>query len=405
MTISSAMISENINEQIKGLDKYGAAKLVQTLPAVVAGNVLRSKRPDLALEIFSLLPEEQRTEVINQLPSEISAQWKVNKSYPAGSIGSMLEPAIAVFHPDTTVADTIDLLRPLVKKEFITYAYMVDDDKKLKGILVFRELLFAQKDQRLSEIMIKNPFSLNADDMLLDAMKEVLKMHFPVYPVVNKNGQLVGQIRGYQLFEAQAIEISAQAGTMVGVEKEEKLSTSWGRSFKYRHPWLQLNLLTAFLAGGVVGFFQDTLDQLVIMAVFIPVLSGQSGNTGCQSLAVTLRAMSLGEFKRGGASKAFVKEGILGLLNGSLVGISAAVGMYLLASSQGDPQALKLSLVVFVAMTGSCIISGISGAVVPLALRRFGADPATASSIFLTSITDIVSIGLLLYLAQTFINV
>jgi magnesium transporter len=129
------------------------------------------------------------------------------------------------------------------------------------------------------------------------------------------------------------------------------------------------------------------------------VLSGQSGNTGCQTLAVTLRGLTLGELRRGSARRLVLKEGLLGVLNGALVGVSAAVGMYVVARTQGNPSALLLSLVVLLAMVGSCLVSGLAGALIPLSLRRLGADPATASSIFLTTATDVASMGLFLGLA------
>jgi magnesium transporter len=185
---------------------------------------------------------------------------------------------------------------------------------------------------------------------------------------------------------------------MVGVEKEERLGTPWWRCLRFRHPWLQLNLLTAFLAAAVVGVFQDTLDQLVVLAVFLPVLAGQSGNTGCQALAVSLRGITLGELDPSRARSVVGKEALLGFMNGSLVGVSAGVGMFVLANAQDNPAALELALVVLVAMIGSCTVSGICGAIVPLTLRRLGADPATASSIFLTTATDVVSMGLFLAL-------
>jgi magnesium transporter len=125
---------------------------------------------------------------------------------------------------------------------------------------------------------------------------------------------------------------------MVGVTKEERLSTPWPRSLLARHPWLQLNLLTAFVAAGVVAIFQHTLDKLVILAVFLPVLAGQAGNTGCQTLAVALRGMTLGEFKSGKERALVLKEGLLGLVNGILVGISAGVGMYIFAAMQPPPE-------------------------------------------------------------------
>jgi magnesium transporter len=247
--------------------------------------------------------------------------------------------------------------------------------------------------------MLRDPFALRPETPLMDALRAVLSRHYPVYPVCDEGGRLVGIVRGQTLFEQQAFEISAQAGTMVGVEKEERLTTPWWRSLRSRHPWLQLNLLTAFVAAAVVGYFQDTIDKIVVLAVFLPVLAGQSGNTGCQALAVTLRGMTLGELDAAKVRPLIMKEAWLGFLNGVLVGLSAGIGMWVVARAQQNEDALLLALVTMAAMIGSCICSGISGAIVPLTLRRLGADPATASSIFLTTATDVASMGLFLGLA------
>src|SRR5213075_2588869 len=178
------------------------------------------------------------------------------------------------------------------------------------------------------------PFALQGSLPLMDAMKLVLDRHYPVYPVVDAEKRLVGLLRGQSMFEAQAIEISLQAGSMVSLEKEERVATHWWRSMKLRHPWLQFNLLTAFLAAAVVGLFQDTLDRLVILALFLPVLAGQSGNTGCQALAVTLRGMTLGELKPGAERRMVSKEAWLGCLNGVGVGVAAGIGMFITAAGQ-----------------------------------------------------------------------
>jgi len=150
----------------------------------------------------------------------------------------------------------------------------------------------------------------------------------------------------------------------------------------------------------VVGVFENVLDQIVLLAVFLPVLAGQSGNTGCQALAVTLRAATLGELRDGREWTALVKEATLGLLNGALVGLTAGAGMVVYAHMVGSPVPWTLGAIVLFAMIGSCIVSGACGALIPTALMRFGADPATASSIFLTTATDVVSMGLFLGLAS-----
>ncbi|MBF0270103.1 MAG: response regulator [Alphaproteobacteria bacterium] len=204
--------------------------------------------------------------------------------------------------------------------------------------------------------------------------------------------------------QKRSAELSLLPGAMVGVEKEERLSTKWIRSLWLRHPWLQINLLTAFAAGAVVSLFQGTIDRLLILTIFLPVLAGQSGNTGSQALAITLRGFTLGDMQPGRELVLVRKEALLGLLNGALVGFVAAVGMYLVAKTQNSPNAFMLAFVVQLAMIGSCVISGICGAIVPLVLRRFGADPVTASSIFLTTATDIASMGMLLGLATLIVK-
>jgi magnesium transporter len=138
---------------------------------------------------------------------------------------------------------------------------------------------------------------------------------------------------------------------------------------------------------------------MVILALFLPVLAGQSGNTGCQALAVTLRGLTLGELRPGMERALVAKEALLGLMNGMFVGVTAGIGMYIVARAQGNPAPMALAGIVALAMTGSCVVSGISGALIPLTLRRVGADPATASSIFLTTATDVASMGLFLGLA------
>ncbi len=203
--------------------------------------------------------------------------------------------------------------------------------------------------------------------------------------------------------QQRSIELSLQPGDMVGVEKEERIATHWCRSLRLRLPWLQINLLTAFAAAAVVGLFQDTIDRLLILTIFLPVLADQSGNTGSQALAITLRGITLSELESGKEMRLVRKEALLGLLNGACVGLVAAVGMYVVAISQQLPGAAMLGAVVFLAMTGSCVISGICGAIVPLILKRLGTDPVTASSIFLTTVTNVTSMGMLLGLATVLV--
>lgn len=380
-----------------------AAALLAEYPATQIAAVLHDLNPALTQDILAELPGGLVDGILQATSPALANQWRINQPYGTGSIGRMMEPVRAVFRPDLSVRDTIEQLRPLVRTSFITYGYVTDTGGRLLGLITMRDLLFAADDVQLESIMLRNPFVLAPTLQLADAMKLVLDRHYPVYPVCDDNGVLLGLVRGQAMFEEQAFVITAQVGSMVGVEKEERLATPLKNSFRFRHPWLQINLATAFVAGAVVAIFQDTVDRLVILALFLPVLAGQSGNTGCQALAVTLRGMTLGELKAGAERALVMKEASLGALNGAFTGLVAALGMFIVATYQHNPDALLLSLVVWIALVGSCIASGISGAMVPLTLKRFGFDPATASSIFLTTATDVVSMGLLLGLAALLI--
>jgi magnesium transporter len=391
--------SEQLAVSISRLGKAEAADALEALDPTVAAEVLQAINPSVVGDIIPELEDEARDELFAAAPEGVTKQWSLNLSFPEGSVGRLMEMPPLVFRPDETVGHASDRVRGVPRTTFFTYAFVLDRERRLVGVCTMRDLLAADDAALLQDIMLRDLYSLQPSTPLDVAMKSVVHRHYPVYPVCDDVGRFLGQVRGSAMFQEQAVEISAQPGQMVGVNEEERLMTPWPRSLKFRHPWLQLNLLTAFLAAGVVGFFQGTLDQMVILALFLPVLAGQSGNTGCQALAVTLRGMTLGELDAGAGRKLVAKEALLGIMNGFLVGLVAGAGMYFVATQQGNPNALALAGIVVVAMMGSCVISGISGALIPLTLQRVGADPATASSIFLTTATDVASMGMLLGLA------
>ena len=394
----------DLNDEIKSRSDTGAAEKLRHLSGDEIARKLMQLSPGFAQDVLAALPNDARERATSAAPGDVARQWQRNALYDPGTVGRLMEPVVAAFPPGIKVGDTIEALRELVSRALITYVYVVNDEDHLLGIVTMRDLLFSPHERTLEQVMLRGAFALHSAMPMKDAMRLVLDRHYPVYPVVDAEQRLIGLVRGQAMFEAQAIEITLQAGSMVGLEKEERLGTPWFRSLKLRHPWLQLNLLTAFLAAAVVGLFQDTLDRLVILALFLPVLAGQSGNTGCQALAVTLRGMVLGELKPGTERPLISKEVWLGFLNGAGVGLAAALGMYITATGQNKAQPVMLAFVVFLAMIGACIASGLSGAMIPLTLKRFGFDPATASSIFLTTATDVVSMGMLLGLATLLVR-
>jgi magnesium transporter len=385
--------------RIRSLPAPEAAALIERTPPAEAVQALQEINPGMAACILRQLESAPRRFLAASAPPQLAEQWKRNTRYPHGTIGEMMEPPISVFEAAMTVGAAIDELRPLVQATLVTYVYVVDAASHLVGLVTMRDLLFNDRAQTLGEVMLREPFTLSPELKVQDAMKLTVNRHFPQYPVCDAEGKLVGVVRGAALFELEAFEITAQAGSMVGVEKEERISTPIGQSFRFRTPWLLGNLVTAFAAGGVVAYYQGTLDRLVILATFVPVLMGQCANTGCQSLAVTVRGITLGEIGTGAGRQLVTKEMLLGFANGAMAGVLCGLAMYFYALAEGSPHALKLALVVNAAMIASSALSGVSGALVPLALKRLGADPATASSIVVTTATDVSSVGLLLALA------
>jgi magnesium transporter len=387
--------------QVARLDTQSAIEELDAHEPAAAARALSGLPPGRANSILSAMSEESRDRILDAAPS---GSWIDALRYPEGTVGRLLEEPPAVFRVGTSVATAIDVLRETIRQRMVVYLFVVDSANRLIGVTAFRELLYADRSQTLDQVMLRAPFFLRPDMTLVQAMREVVTRHYPVYPVCEEDGTLVGQVRGQTLFEQQAFEISAQAGAMVGVEREERLATPLLRSFKFRHPWLQINLLTVFISAAVVGAFQGTIDKIVVLAMFLPVLGGQSGNLGCQSLAVVLRGMTLGELRGMKVAQLLAKESVLGLMHGLVTGALAGVAMYIVAGrhpENGSP--LYLAAITMGAMAISCAVAGLAGTGIPLLLRRLGADPATASSIFLTTITDVVSMGTFLALVTALI--
>ena len=384
-------------------DPRDAVQMLEPYPDEFVVQMLELLNPASAINILQRFAPPRRQAILATASPETDQQWMRNQTYPERTIGRLMQPPLAVFRPQTTVAEATEQIRHLARKAIITYGFVTDEQEKLLGVIVMRDLLLAQSSQRLEEIMLGDPFYLTPEMSLPEAMRAVLVRHYPVYPVCEKTGRLIGLLRGQMLFEAEAIELSAQPGEMVGVEREERLTTPWLRSLKFRHPWLQINLFCGLLAAVVVGLFQDTIDRIIALAVFLPVLIGQAANTGVQALSVSLRGMTLGDLRTGRERMLLIKETLLGTFNGALTGITGGIAMFIFATMVKSPAAVMLGVVVFLATTISCLISGVAGAMVPLVLKKFGADPAMASSIVVTTFTDVGCLAVFLGLATVLI--
>lgn len=376
-----------------------AAGYLQSQDDATAVAVLSALPNGFARKVLLRLPVARRRAIMPLVHNEAGEQWTLGEEYPEDSVGRLMSRPVGVLDPELTAREAIEKVREWDRQAPITYGYVVDDENRLLGVVVMRDLMLSDPDIPIRSIMLTRPFSFSPDTRIEDAMRETVYRQYPVYPVCNDDGRLIGLVPGYLLFEEYKFSLSTQAGSMVGVDKEEHFTTPWRRCLRLRQPWLHFNLLTAFLAALVVGVFEGTIAQIVVLAVFLPVLAGQSGNTGCQALAVTLRGLTLGEHGVEAMRHLLKKEALLGLFNGLSVGLVAAAAMIGYSLLTDADNAWLLGVVMLLAMTGSCVVSSIAGVLVPLTLKRLGVDPATASSIFLTTATDVASLGMFLGIA------
>ena len=391
MTLSMEL-TEKV-ERIRDLTALDAAEELVRLPA------------DDIQFILSRLPASQAATIASHLGEVAAPDNAASVAVLSGmeaTIGELMTPVTATLPQSTTVAEALAFMVKSADVTEISYIFATQDDC-LVGVVGMRDLILSKPSEVLSDIMVREPFAFEQDTLVKDAVSEVLYRHYRMYPVVDEQQRVVGEVRGWKLYERIATELSAQAGSQYGVAKEEQINTPVLAAFRMRHPWLQVNLLTAFAAAFVVGMFESTITQIVALAAFLPVLAGQSGNTGCQALAITLRGITLGQMKDYPVSKLLRKEILLGALNGAAVGVIAGIAMFAYALATDAASPAMLGLVILIAMIGACVGSGIFGVTVPLVLKRFGADPATASSIFLTTFTDIIGMGLMLFLATSMV--
>src|ERR1043165_7307231 len=214
--IASGAVRE-IEPELRGLftnvverDPHEAVKMLEVYPDEFVVKMLELLNPAAAMKILQRFSVSRRETILANASSETTQQWMRNQTYPERTVGRLMQPPLAVFRPTTTVADATEQIRRLARKAIITYAFVTDQEDRLLGVVVMRDMLLARQTQRLDEIMLKNPFFLTPDMSLTDAMRSVLVRHYPVYPVCERSGLLIGLVRGQMLFEAQAVELSAK---------------------------------------------------------------------------------------------------------------------------------------------------------------------------------------------------
>ena len=381
------------------MDPEEAARLLAELNRDEAVQILSRMDPDDAVDLLAELPKETVQDILRRLEEREAKQLSELLSYPPDTAGGLMSPEVVALPQDMSCQEAIETLRRVAEEmETVYYAYVVDEDRRLVGVLSLRDLVFARPETPIRQVMRTDVVALPEDMDVEEVARTFDKYNFLALPVIDKEGRLLGIVTVDDVIDVIRAEDTEDMYKLAGAPLEERVDTPWWRSLRLRLPWLYLNLLTAFLAASVPAIFESTIARATALAAFMTIISGQGGNAGMQAITIVTRGMALGEVPKGKGWRILLKEVILGLLNGILVGLVVGLAAFLW---KGNPW---LGLVVFLAMVLNMLNAGVMGAVIPLSLRALGLDPALASSIFLTTFTDTLGFLFTLGLASLFMD-
>ena len=365
------------------------------LPEPRAVELLAEMEPARSAALLSRLEEEEREHFIGLLNAQVAAEIRKLMQYPPDSAGQFMDPRALAFRGELTAHEALARLRQ-TKRRGLRELYVVDDDGRLEGRVDIQDLALADPDEILARIARKIVDAVQDTASREDVVEKMQQDAVTDLPVIDFDGRLVGVIHQAMLASAVQQETTLDILTMVGASRDERALSSATFAVLKRLPWLQINLLTAFLAAAVVGLFESTIAKYTALAVLLPVVAGQSGNAGAQALAVTMRGLVLREISLRHWPRVVFKEFNVGLMNGLAIAATTAIGVYIWSGSLG------LVLVIAAAMVISMVAAGFAGALVPIMLQRFGQDPAQSSSIILTTVTDVVGFFSFLGIATLF---
>ena len=373
--ILEGMDEEKLTDMVEEMESDDAADLISDLPEDVADSVLEHISKAGAEEVQKLL------------------------GYPEDTAGGIMQAEFVAVREDSTVGRVIEHLRTVAEEVGEVHSiFVVSREKRLVGSVPLSRLILARPDTAISTIM-ETEFPKVTPDYDQEEVARIFKKYDIVaLPVVDNEGRLIGRITVDDVVDVMEREASEDFYRMAGVSHDEKVSDPVFKSFKRRCGWLTINLATAILAASVVGLFQDTIQALVILAVYMPIVAGMGGNAGTQTITVIVRGLALGELEFGTAKKALIKEVYLGLANGIATGIMAALVSYWWNGNY------MLGVVICLAMIINLMIAGLTGTLIPLLLKWVRVDPALASSVFVTTFTDVGGFFSFLGLATLFMR-
>ncbi|MGH7860115.1 MAG: magnesium transporter [Candidatus Binatia bacterium] len=391
---------------------HRAARTLRELPGEVlplilevlddsrVGKVLSRLPPDDAVAFLHALPEERRTRITADLPEARQRELERLLAYPEATAGSVMTTRFLALRESSTAEGAIEAIRRHTEEEVeqVFYLYVTDDEGRLRGVVPIRKLVSCPPKTPIGNVMIADPVAVQALADQEDAATVVAKYNLLAVPVIDAQRRLLGVITVDDVIDVIHEEATEDMFRMVGLSEEEHVFSPILRSIRRRLPWMVVNLGTAFLAAWVVGRFESSIQSVVALAVFLPVVAGMGGNGGTQTLTIITRGMALGELSLDVGLRAVVREVVIGIAIGAAIGLLTAAGVYFW---RGQP---VLGLVLLIAMILNMAVAGLSGAAVPLALKALGQDPALGSGVIVTTFTDVCGFFFFLGIATLLIG-
>lgn len=377
------------------MDEALAARAMATIPADELASILEKLPHNVTAGLLAELPETMRERLLSQIDALASSAIKILLRYPENSVGRLMSSRFIMLKEKSTIGECLDMLQRRRESELdeISYLYVVDPEDRLAGILSVRDLIFRPSDRMIGSLMTRDVARLHVDEDRESMIRQFSELGFMALPVVDAENRLVGTVTSNQVIDVIEEEVTEDMQLMAGLSGEEHVYTPWRTSIGRRLSWLCFNLLTAFLAASVVSLFEGTIARWTALAIFLPVIVSQGSNSGIQTLTIIIRGMAMGELPPGAGRSVLTKELTLALLNGLAIGLTVALIGWLW---QNDA---RLGIVAGSAVMLNMLAAALSGVLVPYALKAARIDPAMASCIFLTTITDVVGLFFFLGIA------
>jgi len=350
---------------------------------------------DDATDIISQLEDHEQREILEDLEDDHASEIRNLLTYDEKTAGGLMNTDLICVNINLTKKDALDeIIRQSEEMEEFYTIYVIDDEQKFRGIVSLEDIVKAKHNAKIVDLVKMDAVYVHPDTDQEEVADLISQYNLTSIPVIDNYEKLLGRVTFDDVIDVLEAESTEDILKISGVSEDEELSGNWVEAVKSRLPWLIINLGTAFLASSVVRYFDPTIKLIPSLAAYMTIIAGMGGNAATQALAVTVRRISLYDLTDKQAYRTVLKEFTVGLINGASNGIIVFVFAFLF---DGNPM---LGLVIFLAMTGNLVIAGVTGAGIPLILKRVGIDPAIASSIIITTFTDVFGFLLILGLSS-----